>query len=97
MAALKKYQVEISKHVPLARLLAIKRDNYQAESGQDYCPFSIETAIVERSERLAASQIAAIKRWEKTLANYQQHGIGGMCPPPPKITEPGPVQFIIRF
>lgn len=97
MAALKTFQVEISKHVPLYRLLQIKRDNYQAESGQDYCPFALETAIIERKERLAASQVQAVKRWEKTFANYEALGIGGMSPPPPKVTERGPIQFIIRF
>lgn len=97
MAALKKFQVEVSKHVPLARLLAIKRDNYQAESGQDYCPFSVETAIIERSESLTASQLAAVKRWEKTLANYLTHGLGGMVPPPPQVIEKPKIQFVIRF
>lgn len=97
MSALLKYQKEVSKHVPLHRLLQIKRDNYQGESGQDYCPFALETAILERKERLAETQVRAVVRWEKTLANYQMHGIGGMTPPPPKVSEPGPVQFIIQF
>lgn len=95
--ALLKYQKEISKHVPLHRLLQIKKDNYQAESGQDYCPFSIETAIVERSESLSVAQLNAVKRWEKTHANYMLHGIGGMSPPPPKVVETPKIQFIIKF
>lgn len=92
-----KHQKEVSKHVPLTRLLQIKKDSYQAESGQDYCPFSIETAILERKESLSAAQVNAVKRWEKTLANYHAHGIGGMSPPPPKVIEQPKLQFIIQF
>lgn len=97
MASLHKHQIEISKHVPLARLLAIKRDNYQGESGQDYCPFELERQIIARKERLAETQLIAVTRWEKTLDNYSKHGLGGMTPPPPKVTEKPVIQFVIRF
>lgn len=90
------YQKEVSKYVPLNRLLQIKKDNYVAESGQDYCPFSIESAILERKENLAAAQVNAVTRWEKTLANYMQNGIGGMVPPAP-IVEDTVFKFTIQF
>lgn len=95
--ALLKHQKEVSKHVPLHRLLQIKKDHYTGESGQDYCPFSIETAILERKESLGNSQLAAVKRWEKTFANYEALGLGGMSPPPPKVIEQPKLQFIIQF
>lgn len=91
------YQKEVSKFVPLARLLQIKKDNYMGESGQDFCPFSIEQAIIERKESLGNSQLAAVKRWEKTFSNYEALGIGGMSPPPPKVIEQPKFQFIIQF
>lgn len=86
-----------SKYMALSGLLEAKQNYYVTKTGIDLCPFETEALIVEKKNTLADSQLAAVKRWEKTFSNYEALGIGGMSPPPPKVIEQPKLQFIIQF
>lgn len=66
------YQLIPSKHIPLARLKQIKKDNFTSESGQDFCPFEIEARIVEIEMKQAMEFVSKSTKLEKRKAVYDQ-------------------------
>ncbi len=72
-----------SKHIPLARLKQIKRDNAMGEGGQEYSEEELNQEISNRQVSEANRMVRDAKRHEREMARQaedQARGKGGMMP-----------------
>lgn len=64
--------MSVPKNMTLDQLKKIKADNFVAKNGNDYCPFEIESRIIEIETKQAMSFVASCKRVENEAAKYMQ-------------------------
>lgn len=56
----------------LNQLLKIKQDNYLGLNGKDYCPFEVETRIIEIMNKQAAASKYQPQEWNELVGSGSQ-------------------------